>query len=154
MHDAVTFFDKKKPWSKYKDLILDYYLKPYLAKVARLGKPILVVDAFAGAGRFLDGNHGSPLIIAERLAEVQARGVSVRLMCIEADKELFARLKENVSACAVPVDRKFGDFRDYVDEIAEASNRNTLFLYLDPFKPSELLFTDISHLLAPRSPSY
>jgi hypothetical protein len=29
---AIEFFREKREWSKYKDLILDYHLKPYLAK--------------------------------------------------------------------------------------------------------------------------
>ena len=52
MPSAVDFFDEKKEWSKYKDLILDYYLKPYLAKVVRIGKPVAVIDCFAGPGAF------------------------------------------------------------------------------------------------------
>lgn len=66
MDSSVTFFKRKRPWSKYKDLILDYYLGPYLAKIARLGKPIAVVDCFAGPGKFNDNQRGSPLIIADR----------------------------------------------------------------------------------------
>ena len=61
------FFASKKPWSPYKDMVLAYYLKPYLAKVCTLRKPVVVVDCFAGAGRFADGSEGSPLIIAKAL---------------------------------------------------------------------------------------
>ena len=46
------FFKAKRPWSKYKDFILGYYLEPYIPKVATLKKPILIVDCFAGCGRF------------------------------------------------------------------------------------------------------
>ena len=49
------FFDAKRDWSRYKDFILGYYLEPYIPKVNTLGKPILVVDCFAGRGEFGDG---------------------------------------------------------------------------------------------------
>ena len=75
--DVVEFFDKKKPWSRYKDSILDYYLEPYLAKVARIGKPIVIVDCFAGAGKYEDGELGSPLIISKWLSRLDQRGGQV-----------------------------------------------------------------------------
>lgn len=43
-----SFFDSKRDWSKYKDAILNYYLTPYLQKVKTIGKPICIVDMFAG----------------------------------------------------------------------------------------------------------
>lgn len=49
------FFGKKKDWSRYKDFILSYYLEPYIPKVNKLNRPILVVDCFAGRGEFGDG---------------------------------------------------------------------------------------------------
>ena len=75
--DVLKFFENKRPWSRYKDLILDYYLKPYLAKVARLGPPIAIVDCFAGAGKFGGEEPGSPLIIGKRLEDVHRRGIEV-----------------------------------------------------------------------------
>ena len=59
------FFEVKRPWSKIKDQILGAYLKPYLAKVKQLGKPIVLIDGFAGKGRFRDGSDGSPLIMCK-----------------------------------------------------------------------------------------
>ena len=69
------FFKAKRPWSKYKDFILGYYLEPYIPKVATLKKPILVVDCFAGCGRFGDGEPGSPLIIAPIIKKWRDKGV-------------------------------------------------------------------------------
>lgn len=49
-HEAgADFFATKREWSKRKDSIIEFYLKPYLAKVALLRRLILLVDAFAGA---------------------------------------------------------------------------------------------------------
>jgi three-Cys-motif partner protein len=71
--DTDDFFKGKRPWSKIKDRILNSYMSPYMAKVNQRGQPILVLDAFAGPGRFDDGQPGSPLIICQA-AEKYAKG--------------------------------------------------------------------------------
>ncbi len=69
-----TFFKEKKPWSKYKDFILDYYLTPYIAKVKNIKRPILIIDCCAGPGKFEDGTEGSPLIITKHIVESRKNG--------------------------------------------------------------------------------
>src|SRR3954463_6256287 len=81
-----SFFDSKRDWSKYKDSILDYYLVPYLQKVKRIGKPICIVDMFAGRGEFKTGEPGSPHIIATRLEDLVKQGYHVKLRCYENHK--------------------------------------------------------------------
>ena len=49
--DVRNIFKEKRPWSKYKDFILDYYLTPYIAKVKNLRRPILIIDCCAGPGK-------------------------------------------------------------------------------------------------------
>lgn len=143
MTDALEFFREKKPWSRYKDLILDYYLEPYLAKVARLRRPILVVDCFAGPGQFDDGERGSPLIISHRLHSVQERGMEVQGFYIEKDPVLCERLSSNTRDLSVPVQVRQGDFKQYIEEISELACDRTVFIYLDPIRPSDLLFEDL-----------
>lgn len=143
MADAQEFFRKKKPWSRYKDLILDYYLEPYLAKVSRLRRPILVVDCFAGPGRFDDGAPGSPLIISNRLRSLRVQGLAVLAFYVEKDPVLFESLKGNARDCGIPVEVRPGDFRQYIHEISRLARDYTVFLYLDPIKPSDLLYADM-----------
>ena len=59
-----NFFEKKREWSKIKDKIVAYYLKPYAAKILQNQKPLKIIDCFAGKGKFDDGEKGSPKIIA------------------------------------------------------------------------------------------
>ena len=101
IHD---FFKAKRPWSKYKDFILGYYVEPYIAKVATLKKPILIVDCFAGCGQFGDGQPGSPLIIASIVKKWYDKGYQVRGEFIEADLDLASvlRIEGEVDADAVP----------------------------------------------------
>ena len=143
MPSTTEFFEKKREWSKYKDLILDYYLKPYLAKVARLRKPVAVIDCFAGPGTFEDGEHGSPLIIAEHLARQHSKGIQVTGMFIEAEPALFAKLESNLSTFQFPARTRQGSFLQFVDEIADLADTHTVFLYVDPFQPGQLKFSDL-----------
>jgi three-Cys-motif partner protein len=144
--DALEFFREKKPWSRYKDLILDYYLEPYLAKVAKLRRPILVVDCFAGPGQFDDEERGSPLIISHRLESVHERGVQVQGFYIEKDPTLYERLNLNMRGLRVPVQLRQGDFKQYIAEISELARDRTVFIYLDPIRPRDLLFEDLESI--------
>lgn len=56
MGSTKNFFKVKKEWSKIKDAILDWYLTPYIAKILTTGKPLYLMDCFAGKGKFEDGN--------------------------------------------------------------------------------------------------
>src|SRR4051812_2480874 len=92
-----SFFDIKREWSKYKDAVLDYYLRPYLQKVKeiRVGgvrQPICVVDMFAGRGEFKTGEPGSPRIIARHLHELSTQGYEVKLLCYENHKPFYKHL--------------------------------------------------------------
>lgn len=62
MRKEAEFFKGKRTWSIIKDQIIKDYLAPYLSKVSKLNKRIVIVDAFAGPGRFDDGSIGSHTI--------------------------------------------------------------------------------------------
>jgi three-Cys-motif partner protein len=143
LENVLEFFREKKPWSKYKDLILDYYLQPYLQKVKQLQKPILIVDCFAGPGKFDDGEMGSPIIITEKLRSLHEAGFKVTAYFVEANQELYSRLIENVRGSNVPIETRFGNFSDFLDEISHLARKHSVFVYLDPFKPTDLLFDDM-----------
>lgn len=128
-----SFFDRKKPWSKRKDLILSNYLKPYLAKVSKLGRPITVVDGFAGAGRYADGEPGSPVIIGGLIEEANARGgVPIRMVCIEDDDDLFDRLKHAIDGFPF-AEARHGTFLLQLAAVEQLAADHTLFLYVDPY---------------------
>lgn len=133
-----SFFDHKRAWSKRKDLILDYYLEPYLAKVRRLHPPVLIVDGFAGPGRFRDGEPGSPLIICEKVKKVSEReGAAISVICIEDEPELFEQLDGNLRTFNF-AEAKHGKFLDYICYIETAARQRTVFLYVDPYRASDI----------------
>jgi len=129
-----SFFDEKRHWSKRKDKILECYLPPYLSKIATQGYPVLIVDAFAGPGKFGDREPGSPLIICQSVKKALSRGLSVpvSVLCIEDDEELFSQLSKLISKFPF-AEAKHGKFGEYIQEIQEKAKDHSVFLYVDPF---------------------
>lgn len=134
------FFKAKRPWSEYKDLILGYYLKPYIPKVNTIGKPILIVDCFAGPGKFGDNKPGSPLIICSAIKEWREKGMNVRGVFIEADDKNFAKLRELLDQYSSFSTVKHGTFEQHLPELAALAQQNTVFLYVDPYSVRGLDF--------------
>lgn len=141
--EAARFFKRKRPWSRYKDGILKYYLDPYLSKVRTLHKPIAIVDCFAGAGKFEDGTLGSPLLIANALQRIQARGATVRALFCEKFKNIFEQLEANLATYDIPMSLRNSSFRDCVDEIEQLARTHAIFVYLDPIRPGHLDYSDL-----------
>ena len=128
-----SFFKGKRPWSKIKDQILGQYMPPYLAKVARLRKPIILIDAFAGPGKFDDGSAGSPLIICQA-AERRIRDNYLAIF-VNSEKEHHDKLSHVLSTF---IDRKkvipiHGTADALLAKVRDVFGENTVFLYLDPF---------------------
>ena len=129
-----SFFDEKRHWSKRKDKILECYLPPYLSKIATQEYPVLIVDAFAGPGKFGDGELGSPLIICQNVEKALSGGlpVQVSVFCIEDDRELFSELSGLISQFPF-AEAKHGKFGDYIKDIQEKAKDHSVFLYVDPW---------------------
>lgn len=127
------FFKGKRPWSKIKDQILSQYMPPYLAKVAKLGKPIILIDAFAGPGKFEDGSVGSPLIICQ--AAEQCVPNSYQAIFVNREEEHNTQLSDVLSSFigqkkVVPI---HGSADALLANVRDVIRDHTAFLYLDPF---------------------
>lgn len=144
MTEEISFFERKRPWSRYKDGILDYYLKPYLSKVATLNNPIAVVDFFAGPGGFQDGEPGSPIIILSHLQREADRGIEVRGFFVEKNPVLYSRLQKTIRPYTAIATALPGDFHTHVDLISDLARTHTVFLYVDPLRPTQLKFDDLA----------
>ncbi len=127
------FFDEKRPWSRQKDLILGYYLTAYLPKIATQRRPIQIVDAFAGPGKFRTGEAGSPLIIRSKIrAREDKSSVPIQLMLVDKSEDHAASLRQlfqDQPGVAV----RNSSFLDAVPEIRELCARSSVFLYIDPY---------------------
>lgn len=136
MSDQSTedeFFQGKRPWSKIKDQVLGGYLPPYLAKVSKLGRRIILIDCFAGPGKFQDGSHGSPLVMCGE-AQKHAAGKCIGIF-VNKEKSHHERLSKTLGTY---ISQKIahtilGDSQDLLKKVNEIAQKDTLFIYLDPF---------------------
>lgn len=129
----AEFFREKRPWSKIKDKVLESYMIPYLTKVAKLQRPILLIDGFAGPGAFDDGSVGSPLIMV-KAAEERANNHYVAIF-VNKYAEHHSKLESALSHLAphgkvLPIR---GDSQALLKAVQPLLGSRTLFLYLDPF---------------------
>lgn len=129
------FFNSKEahPWSRVKDRILGSYLVAYLAKVSRLNKKILLVDAFAGPGRTDNGEDGSPLLICRAAADF-AQG-KYHAFFVNKNQKHHEQLQETLKTLGYENSTTaiLGDGPSVLEALAPMLNRQTVFLYIDPF---------------------
>ncbi|MFA4827988.1 MAG: three-Cys-motif partner protein TcmP [Thermodesulfovibrionales bacterium] len=143
---SETFFKEKRPWSKYKDFILDYYLAPYIAKVKNLRRPILIIDCCAGPGKFEDGTEGSPIIIAKHIVECRTNGIDIKGLFLEKQKKYFKKLENLMMPHGNYIKVLQTDFTGYISKIAEMTQSHTVFLYVDPYGITELIFDELAKI--------
>src|SRR5205823_619164 len=104
-------------------------------KVVRLRKRILIIEPFAGAGRFKDGSPGSPLM----LTGIAERVVPGRYHAIFGNKR--ERTHEQLSTLLRPLISRgvVETFNLEAEELlrlmAPKLGRQTVFLYLDAYGP-------------------
>ena len=145
---GVDFFKSKRDWSLRKDLILSKYLRPYLTKIATQGRPVLIVDGFAGPGKFDDDKPGSPLIICEVVRGLRAQSAkgSYKVWLVEQDPKLFDQLKANTNQFRDFMTAHNVTFGEVLTEIEKAVSEYNVFLYLDPFTVTGLAWNALDRI--------
>ncbi len=142
------FFSEKREWSKVKDTILGAYVTCYLRTIQHRGRPIIIVDAFSGPGRFGDGTEGSPLIICGAIEKVPKRGVGIA--CLFSDSHPAHRLALN--DCLADhikngiAGRPLSDFSEALSWALQVGIGSTLFFYLDPYGIKDLDFETVRQI--------
>jgi three-Cys-motif partner protein len=128
------FFKEKKEWSILKDTILDYYLTPYIAKILRTGKPLLIFDCFAGKGKFDGGEKGSPLIISDHIKNNLQKNPQLRdkIKGYFVEKKYYAELNNNLSGYP-NISVLDGTFESNLQNILSSDKSSNVFLYVDPY---------------------
>lgn len=143
MGQTKDFFKEKKAWSLFKDKILDYYLVPYLAKILRTGKPLVIFDCFAGKGKFDGGENGSPIIIAEHIKSLIQNNVLLKekIKGVSIEKKYIEDLRDNLSGY-LNTEILEGTFEDNIENILVAKQDSNIFLYIDPYGIKSLNFSN------------
>jgi spore photoproduct lyase len=134
MSTEKDFFKKKRTWSKIKDTVIGNYLTPYLKKVAQLRRHIVLVDAFAGPGKYEEDNSpGSPLMICQIAERVVPNTYTA--IFVNKDEEHHQKLETLLRGfidkrAAIPI---LGTAQELLEELRRLISNQTLFIYLDPF---------------------
>ena len=143
--------------TRAKHRVLRSYLNAWLAVMGqqaakfagRKSKPprLLVVDGFAGPGRYKTGEEGSPLIMLDALIKHDAfermSKVNFQYLFIENDKRRVEHLRQELDALDLPsnviVELKHGEFSDTFGKIVEDVHKKQghvlvpTFAFIDPF---------------------
>lgn len=141
-----------EPHTRTKHLILRRYLEAWLsimartsARHARSGREQLVlVDGFAGPGRYLDGEPGSPLLMIDAFLEHTQRaaiGAQLVYLLIEERADRAAHLGKEIGRLDLPDqvsvmvlhDRFETAFPREMASITQAGRRPPTFAFIDPF---------------------
>jgi len=145
-HQVHPFVREKKLWSETKDTILAKYIDSYLRTVHARGRPIAVVDCFAGPGLFGDGSEGSPLIICKAIRKLANRGsISVPAKAYFADTRTGHRdaLRSNLARFGDIAQQPDSSCADVIARVLRECHGYTLFFYLDPWGLKGLEFNTI-----------
>jgi three-Cys-motif partner protein len=150
---SVRFFTLERFPNAMKHRIVGGYAKTALSILMQWSKKnAMYVDLFAGAGRYEDGQPGSPLIVAEEAAKRLAAGKPPYLHCVnvERDPETYAKLVSNTAHIPPAViTNECGDWKAHIAGIlarAQAGAMPTL-LFLDPFGFKGIELADLVQIL-------
>ncbi|MHA6627712.1 three-Cys-motif partner protein TcmP [Pseudonocardia sichuanensis] len=137
--DAQPFFKSKRAAAVLKHAILARYVVPFAAKTGSTstGNRVVLVDGYAGAGRYEDGEPGSPALIAEAARTPALRGRLVECFFVEKDaptyQSLCQVLTEVNNGGSLVWEARRGNVADHLDELLARAEGVPLFLFLDPF---------------------
>ena len=141
-----NFFERKREWSHLKDRILGAYLRPYLAKIVKTRRPTLLVDCFAGKGRFDDGEAGSPILICQAIDTVKRTRPDAIVNGLFIERKYASELRQNLQEFAnwevLP-----GTYEEHMGTIEDRVSEGTnLFLFVDPYGIKSLDMGRLRHL--------
>jgi len=147
-------FGKVLEWSAYKHRLLKKYVRVWCYKLGVGRAELAFVDTCAGAGKYGDGEDGSPLIAA-RCNDDPAmikRGTRVTVYAFESDPDVFPELAANLasysSLCpprAFPSNESF--FENPQRVLAATRSLPTLF-FVDPFGTEEVTLDRLQPILS------
>lgn len=126
--------------------ILREYLEAWLPIMSKWNRRLLLIDGFAGPGRYVGGEEGSPLIMLRTLLSHKARAsmaaTTFTFLFIEQDGARIAHLRGEIAALGVlpgnvrilpPVEANFSDVMSGLFERIKGLALVPTFAFIDPF---------------------
>lgn len=151
------FFDTREDWSRRKHLILEHYLQPATAKLRRVSpdRRVIILDGFAGRGRYEDGTPGSPVHMGQLADKVRSwqDPVDLRILNIEADPDNHTELETCTKEWGAQgvITNYNTTFNNALQTALTEAASSPVFAFLDPFRPKHLSFADMAPLLTRRA---
>lgn len=119
---------------------------------------ILIVDGFAGPGRYQGGEPGSPLLLLDAYCEHKARGslgATPHFVFIEADSRRCAYLRDEIARdgrfAGIDINVVQGDFSEHFPKVFERLRAKhgdlPTFAFIDPFGADDEAATLTSQLI-------
>lgn len=150
-----------KPHSMGKHQVLRHYLDAWLPIVGSTHDVITVVDGFAGAGGYDEGEVGSPVLAMKALAEhTHQRNIkaTVQFEFIEADEARRRELNRNIrdNEHLLPTDCQTtihpGTFDDVASQVLDEVDRGErqlgpAFFLIDPFGAKGVRYETIAKIM-------
>ncbi|SFF23386.1 three-Cys-motif partner protein [Paenibacillus algorifonticola] len=149
-----------KSHTKAKHVVLENYLKAWFPIMAHTFERIIYIDGFAGPGRYLKGEDGSP-IKALKIALDIFKQHKVKLMkkdfifvFIEEDKESYESLLNEIKKLALPDEFKVIPLNEKFDVAMEKILGNIktslapTFTFIDPFGTKGVPFSISQKILS------
>lgn len=152
---ADFWADKELP-AILKHEILKCYVPKFVAKLSSTNRKVVLIDGYAGMGRYESGQAGSAIQMLETASSLVAtRNREVDVYLVERDPETFAQLQTEVEEF-FGVDRLNvyllpGDIGDRLSEVLARAEGMPVFLFLDPCGLG-LNFRDLTQALTTHRP--
>jgi len=102
--------------------------------------PVIYIDAFAGKGKFGDGEIGSPLM-ALNIADqsiANSHNLNAKIDCYFIESKFSKELSENIIGRKATTVK--GCFEDKIEDLLKMCTDKNVFLYVDPFGIKSLHF--------------
>lgn len=154
--DAQPFFQTKRAAAALKHSILSGYVVPFVSKTGKFseGNRVVIVDGYAGAGRYEDGAPGSPALLAEAARHKALQGRQLDCYFVENDEATYGRLceiltEEEAAGGRITWEARRGSVADHLSDLLNRARGVPLLLFLDPFGLG-LPFDTIAEIFAGR----
>jgi len=136
MGSTTGFFDEPQGAALFKHTIYGGYVPVWARKVGSrsVGHRLNIFDGFAGAGAYLDGSPGSPMLALEIAASLE-EARDLRCFFVERDAAVLQRLAATVAAspAATRATVLHGEVAEHLDTVLAQVAGEPLFAFLDPF---------------------
>ncbi|HEU4973723.1 MAG TPA: three-Cys-motif partner protein TcmP [Baekduia sp.] len=144
--------------ARAKHEVLRRYLGAWLPILGRFHDKLVIYDGFAGRGRYVGGQDGSPVIMFRRAAEAVANGRAkeVSIVCVEANRANYLELETVLSGLhhpGVSISARQDTFDAVANGVADRARQPgvkppPIFFTADPFGFRGVPLATIERLMA------